>query len=170
MSGLVYTLDTEFWERGHEHPVQLISIGVVCSDGRTYYAQNTLIDTKQIARESPWLRDNVLTQLDNESWRSRQDIAKDLKEFIVDSDHKKPSFWGYFADYDWVLFNQLFGRMIDAPAYWPKICFDLKQWMMHLGVSKHSLPRQTAGHHNALDDAKWDLEVYNYLKDLEGLK
>ena len=35
--------------------------------------------------------------------------------------------YGYYADYDWVLFCSLFGRMIDLPKGFPMYCKDLKQ-------------------------------------------
>lgn len=38
-----------------------------------------------------------------------------------------PKFYGYFADYDWVAFCWLFGKMIELPKGFPKYCIDLKQ-------------------------------------------
>jgi len=40
-----------------------------------------------------------------------------------------PEFYGYYADYDWVLFCSLFGKMIDLPAGFPMYCIDLKQML-----------------------------------------
>lgn len=39
----------------------------------------------------------------------------------------QPEFWAYFADYDWVVFCSLWGRMLDLPVGFPKYCRDLKQ-------------------------------------------
>ena len=36
-------------------------------------------------------------------------------------------FYAYYADYDWVVFCSLFGRMIDLPKGFPMYCKDLKQ-------------------------------------------
>jgi hypothetical protein len=36
-------------------------------------------------------------------------------------------FYGYYADYDWVAFCWLFGKMIDLPKGFPTYCVDLKQ-------------------------------------------
>lgn len=36
-------------------------------------------------------------------------------------------FYGYYSDYDWVLFCSLFGKMIDLPKGFPMYCRDLKQ-------------------------------------------
>lgn len=38
-----------------------------------------------------------------------------------------PSFYGYYCDYDWVVFCWLFGKMIDLPKGFPMYCKDLKQ-------------------------------------------
>lgn len=43
--------------------------------------------------------------------------------------YNQPEFYGYFSDYDWVLFCSLFGRMIDLPKGFPYYCIDLKQTM-----------------------------------------
>lgn len=39
----------------------------------------------------------------------------------------KPEFYAYYADYDWVVFCWLFGKMIDLPKGFPMYCIDLKQ-------------------------------------------
>lgn len=76
--------------------------------------------------------------------KTNKQIAKEIKEFIcpVDSrfdghagwysfeytlEKNKPQFYGYFADYDWVAFCWLFGKMIDLPKGFPMYCVDLKQ-------------------------------------------
>lgn len=41
--------------------------------------------------------------------------------------YNQPEFYAYYADYDWVLFCSLFGRMIDLPKGFPMYCIDLKQ-------------------------------------------
>lgn len=40
-----------------------------------------------------------------------------------------PQFYAYFADYDWVVFCWLFGRMLDLPKNFPYYCRDLKQML-----------------------------------------
>jgi hypothetical protein len=41
----------------------------------------------------------------------------------------EPEFYGYFADYDWVNFCWLFGKMNELPDSFPKYCKDLKQML-----------------------------------------
>ncbi|CAL2094846.1 hypothetical protein [Tenacibaculum sp. 190524A02b] len=67
--------------------------------------------------------------------KSNEQIAKEIKEFsfYYDGDFnqvkrvEKPKFHAYYADYDWVVFCWLFGRMIDLPEGFPMYCIDLKQ-------------------------------------------
>ncbi len=56
-----YFYDCEFIERGPEHPIDLISIGIVCEDGRELYMQSTEFT---IDKASQWVRDHVIMQLD----------------------------------------------------------------------------------------------------------
>ncbi len=78
-------------------------------------------------------------------------------------DGKKPVFYGYYSDYDWVVFCQLFGRMIDLPPQFPMFCMDLKQLSVDVGSPKH--PKQAKGDHNALEDARWNRDLYKFLKE-----
>lgn len=112
-----------------------------------------------------------------------------------------PEFYAYFADYDWVLFCSLFGRMIDLPNGFPMYCRDLKQmldekaqyafencvtgWEPNPAIKGDIRPNKekafktfdealAAGkanpnypapytEHNALADARWNRELYNFL-------
>lgn len=78
---------------------------------------------------------------------------------------EKPEIWGYYCDYDWVVFCQLFGTMMDLPASFPMYCRDIKQWCDYLGNPK--LPKQQEGEHDALADAKWNKQAWEFLRDLE---
>jgi len=84
---------------------------------------------------------------------------------------EQPEFYAYYADYDWVLFCSLFGRMIDLPKGFPMYCKDLKQEFDHdYDVSirermkeREDYPKQK-NEHNALDDARWNFELYKWLE------
>lgn len=59
-------------------------------------------------------------------------IAKEVERFcdpMMNNMDDKPEFYGYFADYDWVVFCWLFGKMIDLPKSFPYYCKDLKQML-----------------------------------------
>jgi len=97
--------------------------------------------------------------------------------------------YAYYADYDWVVFCSLFGRMIDLPKGFPMYCRDLKQMLdekiesLHIklgglgdkvtalgSLDEHKerwkthpdYPKQ-ANEHNALDDAKWNKKLHEFI-------
>jgi hypothetical protein len=171
---LRYYLDTEFYEDGRT--IDLISIAIVCEDGREFYAVSK---EAELHRVSPWVRDNVLPHLPpyhNPLWMRRGEIRDAIQEFMSPDPfaigrpfaaldvRPKPRVWAYYADYDWVVFCQLFGTMMNLPAYMPKYCMDLKQ----LAVSKGDpeLPKQDSGKHDALADARWNMRVHAFLSTL----
>jgi hypothetical protein len=154
-----YFLDTEFIE--YPNSIQLISIGIVCEDGREYYAESNEFDE---SKANDWVRENVISQLaDPNKRRSLRQIRLDIMSFVIYDDI--PEFWGYYCDYDWVVFCWLFGGMIDLPKGWPMYCNDLKQWCYQLGDP--SLPEQKSTGHNALADAYWNMQIYGFLEELE---
>lgn len=161
-----YYVDTEFYERGHKYPVQLISVGIVAADGREYYAE-----VKGLDRDSfnPWLKENVVPHLTGPV-KSRDRIASDILNLIAAD--KRPVFWGYFSDYDWVLFAQLFGTMVDMPSILPHSCMDLRQEMVRLGVNKKQFASNIDDNgpaHNALADARWNVRLHKYLVSKGGM-
>lgn len=96
--------------------------------------------------------------------------------------HNNPTpieFYGYYADYDWVVFCSLFGKMMNLPRGFPMYCKDLKQsydeqevggiYDYPFGLKSlkdhNNYPKQT-NEHNALADAKWNYELYKFLKSI----
>lgn len=167
-----YVFDTEFIEDGHT--IDLLSIGVVCEDGREFYAESTEAD---LNNANEWVQENVLPHLwhrqadksDANRWfrdggtgglLSRQNIAGDLRRWVAQGEGT-PQFWAYYADYDWVVLCQLFGRMLDLPDGWPMFCMDIKQEAVRLG--NPSLPEQTSTEHHALADARWGVDALRSL-------
>jgi hypothetical protein len=155
-----YFIDTEFNERGYEHRIELISIALVCEDGREFYA--IAKDGWDPENCDGWLHENVLPYLYPKGLdvkpTPRSQIATELRSFILEN--PKPEFIGYFADYDWVLFCQLFGRMVDLPKHFPKYCLDIKQMMEDKHLTKKDLPKQEEQEHNALADARHMKRMY----------
>ena len=97
-------------------------------------------------------------------------------------------FYAYYGDYDWVVFCWLFGRMIDLPKGFPMYCKDLKQVLDETAdrlahrisntqangltfdnikfiKSLSNYPTQDNAH-NALDDAKWNKDLHDFLNKL----
>lgn len=153
-------MDTEFAEDGKT--IGLISIALVNETGGFYYAVSTEFDPEAC---NDWVKANVLPKLPTfepktaHFWKTRREIAADVRDLLVgdrpeNEPATKPEIWAYFADYDWVAFCQLFGRMVDLPRGMPFWCRDLKQHMETFGVKKDALPPQD-NEHDALDDARW---------------
>ena len=106
-------------------------------------------------------------------------LTPDLSKSVGLKNDVSPVFYAYYADYDWVVFCQLFGTMMDLPIFFPMYCKDLKQISdeaeielygeyKHLGENRPTLkqnvdyPKQH-NEHNALDDARWNVELYKFL-------
>jgi hypothetical protein len=75
----------------------------------------------------------------------------------------KVEFYGYYADYDWVILCWCFGRMIDLPEGFPMYCIDLKQMLNDIGNPDISFLRPDNAH-NALEDAKYHKSIYDFVE------
>ena len=91
---------------------------------------------------------------------SLSEIRDEILEFV--GADPSPEFWGYYADYDWVVFCQIFGAMIDLPKGWPMYCRDLKQLADEKGNPKLPALANTIEHH-ALYDARETKMRYEWL-------
>jgi hypothetical protein len=140
----------------------------------------------------------VLKELLNTYGKTNKQIAEEVKIFVANRGDNKteqwileyeynrynPEFYGYYSDYDWVVFAWLFGKMIDLPSGFPKYCRDLKQILdekypngifklsseingkKEIPVKNHFMfPKQTNSH-NALADARWNKELHEFLNKL----
>lgn len=106
-----------------------------------------------------------------------------------------PEFYAYYADYDWVVFCWLFGKMTNLPKGFPRYCIDLKQMIdEEVSIKKKTMlstqvesnlkssfiskddilktlksmpnyPKQE-NEHDALSDAKWNKKLYEFLQTL----
>lgn len=215
-----YFLDFEFIEGFHKplfgkrrHFIDMISVGIVSGDGkREYYAISTDFNPKDA---DDWVKKNVTAKLPDRHaeqgsfprqmmeaalWKPEKQIAGEILQFLgcerEDGNWHAPEgieIVGYYADYDWVLFCSLFGRMIDLPKGMSMFCIDLKQELdrkvhglnnndfLHafhinraltfeekLKFVKEKNPKYPAqtNEHNALADARWNYELYKFLQSL----
>lgn len=89
--------------------------------------------------------------------KSNKQIAEEIKHFIYPNENvlynhedcktehigevfSQVNFYAYYADYDWVAFCWLFGKMMDLPKGFPMYCKDLKQMLdEHFSLSQESL-------------------------------
>ncbi len=186
-----YWLDTEFIEEGKT--IDLISIGIVAEDGREFYAQR---EGPNFKAANDWLWRNVFPSLTHFDFRlagrsCKKDqmsdtlvelhggkcrehnechwmtnIRQGVREFCDSEAHGKPEFWGYYADYDWVVLCQLFGTMMDLPKGWPMYCRDIKQLCDDKG--NPDLPPFGKGEHHALADARWNKSAWDFLSAMDA--
>ncbi|MCQ4119864.1 3'-5' exoribonuclease domain-containing protein [Rhodococcus tibetensis] len=183
-----YFYDTEFLEDGMT--IDLISIGIVAEDGREYYAVSSDLPIARI-RKDDWLLRNVMTSLpvnepqslqryvenspnhhprpsvstldvDRRDSRVKPEwvIANEVRDFLLAAHGVE--LWADYAAYDHVVLCQLWGRMIGLPTGIPMFTKDLQQRLSDLGNPR--VPEQTAGLHNALDDARHVKAVVDYIE------
>jgi hypothetical protein len=144
----------------------------------------------------------VLKKLLNKYGKSNKQIAEGIVEFTYNHifykfrgserefhqrtknygwNLKEPiEFYAYYADYDWVAFCWLFGKMMDLPKEYPMYCRDLKQ-IFDSKISPQEIraigydgavkrlkangtyPKQE-NEHSALADAKWNRQLFRFLE------
>lgn len=187
MTALDY--DLEFLEDGRT--IELISIGIVADDGRTYYAVNSDAPWELI-RENDWLVRNVVPHLpvtnqpsldtylksspnsyprpsiamvgpapDVTCVKPRQVIANEVRDFIQATDNVE--LWADYGAYDHVALCQLWGSMVRLPPGIPMFTHDIQQEAARLGIAPEQLPRQEGGQHDALADARHNQMVRRWL-------
>jgi 3' exoribonuclease, RNase T-like len=187
----IYDYDLEFLEDGRT--IELISIGIVCEDGREYYAVNREAPWKRIAKH-PWLMDNVVPNLprlhgderlhrwilsrSGRRWnpcmldfphphmRPRDVIADEVRDFLLSAD--RPVLWADYGAYDHVALCHLWGPMVALPEGLPMFTCDIQQEAQCLGIGWDELPEQASGVHNALADARHVGVKREFLAALRG--
>jgi|694.fasta_scaffold134139_2 hypothetical protein len=135
--------------------------------------------------------------------KTNKEIAEEVKEFclknyeedkgvhsVVEHNHpyknNTPKFYAYYADYDWVAFCWLFGKMMDLPKGFPMYCKDLKQMLDEKSMSyfesvnpgmqyfnerlesmkNHPNYPKQENEHDALADARWNKKLYEFLTEI----
>ena len=148
------------WLSTPKHSISLISISVVCEDGRTYSA---ISNEYRYQDASDWVKQNVIHPLyiDTVQGYARQhiysdnfhkhygksncEIAKELVNFfkpilfyetneILIKPRNKPILYGYYSAYDHVLLSSLFGEMVSLPDFMPMYTVDLQQMLVERSV------------------------------------
>lgn len=216
-----YYLDSEFIDsgvNGRGADIDLISIGIVSEDGRSYYAQSVEFNPDAA---SPWVWDNVIPALSMHQssfgrhthlkpyhkgllgqsirlhrygqctfenpakdvvgpsgtklpelllcadcpWRTREQIRDEVVSFLDPEKYGKPELWGWCAGYDFVVFCQLFGTMMDLPDGYPHYIKDIQYILDEHSISDDQLPDEPpAGQaHNALVDARYIGQLWSHL-------
>jgi hypothetical protein len=195
------------WKKGHF--IDLISLAVVPDRGEELYL---ISRDYNYSSADQWVKDNVIRPMYLQmktgtilihNWKVsnfQQLIGKTEQEISLAVWDKTKGddaieFWGYYADYDWVLFCSLYGRMIDLPKGYPMYCRDVKQ-LLDQKIMQHGLmvdgisipdypiqekmkvvkaltsyPRQSPLlEHNALEDARHVRELYHWVMKPDRFK
>lgn len=152
-------IDFEFIENGRRHSIIPISLGIVREDEVSFYIEFEDVNW-DLANQ--WVLSNVKPYITGET-TSLEDARRQIVEFVGPN----PEFWGYYADYDWVIMCQLFGEMMDLPTDWPNLCFDIRQYMWHLEVDREDITIKNEYEHNALADARWNKQAFDFLLEYQ---
>jgi hypothetical protein len=150
--------DCEFIENGQT--IELVSIGMVDETGRSFYAISTEFDP---APAIEWVRRHVLSKLPgpaDPAWRSRDEIRRDLFDFML-APGEPIELWAWMAAYDHVVLAQLWGDMRALPRELPRFTHELRQVWEDAGSPP--MPPQPADQHDALADARHNLARWNAL-------
>lgn len=119
--------------------------------------------------------------------KTNKQIAEEIINFTQGDpvERNNPIFYTYYGAYDWVVFCWIFGKMIDLPRGFPMFSIDLKVMLddkvlpycannglqhtfksgLNLIKTLPTYPKQYNAH-NALDDAKWNRNLYEFIKTL----
>jgi hypothetical protein len=184
--------DTEFIDDGHR--IDLVSIGMVAEDGREYYAVSSEFDMAKLAANQ-WLVDNVWPSLPKIHGEARQHvqthgllggrrarhkvlrdlidwqapevkrrtvIAMQVHDFLLRYDERE--LWAWYGAYDHVALAQLWGPMSRLPRGVPMWTNDLKQECARVGNPR--VPQQPEGRHNALEDARHNKRIAQFLDEV----
>lgn len=167
-----------------------------------WYYKQELVTLEVFGTNLSWISDyNWFKILINKYGKNNEEISEEVEFFIRKGNHvncktdrlqndttkKNVEFYAYYADYDWVVFCWLFGKMNSLPKGFPKYCNDLKQeldrfvnlemkhnsqWTtksfddcLTLIQNLKSYPTQINAH-NALADAKWNKNLHQFLINL----
>lgn len=186
--------DLEFLEDGHT--IELISIGMVCDDGREYYAVNSDADWDRVKKHD-WLLRNVWPHLplrghksglvtvggkvetrltepgvvdtSNTQVKPRWVIANEARDFIQ-ATGADVELWADYGAYDHVCLVQLWGTMMRLPKGIPMFTNDIQQEARRLGFTWDQLPQQESGEHNALADARHNQVKRRWIAEQEAIR
>lgn len=118
-------------------------------------------------------------RLINKYGKTNKQIAEEVKEFVTGDSlsiektkyynvqYDNIKFYGYYCDYDWVVFCWLFGKMIDLPKGFPMFAFDIQQQIEEYKIDKEQLLKEIhqTNCHNSLSDALWNKNAYNWIQN-----
>lgn len=153
-----FFIDTEF------DGLTLISLGAVCENGDTYYAENADVDLDKL---NPWLKKHVVPHLfkGGPDVLSPERIGFTFARWVAARSGAGPEFWAWCGAYDWVIICELYGGMMHKPKGWPSYVRDLQQELDRHGLTDDDVAhlRKAVAHH-ALGDADEVRAIHRFLE------
>lgn len=175
--------DWEFLEKNNS--VYPISVGMVREDGKSLYYEFAEAPWTEVLKHD-WLKtyvvplltcanDGSLVKMEGTlTFKSTLVIRSKVQEFLSRAHFDgggKLELWGWYSGYDHVCLGQLFGAMINLPSFIPMWTNDIRQEVHRLGnlrIPDFREPGELV--HHALDDAKAEMRMHNWLIELESEK
>lgn len=182
--------DTEF--TGLTKDAELISIGIIDEDGRSFYAE---FSDFHVNKCSDWVKQNVIAKLynsedkdkkyewilgvaDTQVYGTKKEIKEELEEWL--SAYDTVEFVSDVCHYDFVLLIDLFGSAFDLPKNICAACHDINQDIAkYYNISEtkafdvcredmvRDIIKSSADKHNALWDARVIAKIYELVNKPE---
>lgn len=149
----------------------------------SYKTMKTII--RWIGKPNKQIAEEIISFTTQAKWQDNPNgkfnVGSDLSNEVTKKDlvWDKPTFYAYYADYDWVAFCWLFGKMMDLPNGFPMYCIDLKQIFdeevylgevkgleLNLDLKNHPNYPKQENEHNALADAKFSKDLHYFLNNI----
>lgn len=119
-------------------------------------------------------------------WDDKFSFAEEIVKHAYQNGEKPLEFYGWYCDYDWVVFCWIWGSMRELPIGFPMYCRDLKQEYDRLQERidfqrKNAIPGnyqsfpeiklipnwpKQENEHNALEDARWTKKAFTFLNGM----
>lgn len=166
--------DTEF--TGLHKNTTLISIGLISEDNKTFYAEFTDYDRRNL---EPWVKENVISKLHltKPIERTKDDTNVKGNTYFVRTEleywlaqFEEIEIWSDCLSYDWVLFNNIFEHAVNIPKNIYYIPFDICT-LFKLKDIDPDITRELYANidskqkHNALFDARVIKKCYENLSN-----
>lgn len=157
-----------------EYDSKIQSKGINIGEGMTYKSLKQLINkygktNKQIAQEIVEFTNVKEKEYPTKCQCQERVTCYDCEEVskFNNSLDDNVEFYGYYSDYDWVVFCQLFGTMMELPKGFPMFAFDIQQQIEEYKIDKEQLLKEVpqVNIHNSLDDARWNYYAYKWVQN-----
>ncbi|MGW5691504.1 hypothetical protein ACWEWX_11235 [Streptomyces asiaticus] len=168
----------------------LVAIALTDDQGVEYYAVNVDCDWHALVWND-WMRANVVPYLplwfplgreedpglwmwddehsDRGALKTPRRIRDDIDEYFADTDAETTHLYAYYGGQDICRLHSLWGNDWAAmPKPVPRWFFDLKALAVQAGDPV--LPEQESGEHNALEDARHNRTMHQFLTSLTASK